>query len=351
MSVLSQRDGRCDSSRKIFMTATVSLSITETAALLEEVAASVAAEVPLTASLGTIEGREAGRIGRVATSIRKSIESGVPVDQAIAQHITHQSGAIAVALRIDQQSGDAGRSLRTLARLMILRRELRLRQLAASIYPLLVIILGYVTGVFVFGSLVSFQSDFIHWPDAITRTGIWLQRYWWLPPICLGVVVGSLKLLGLGRFLPHFLQPGRWSSQAIFCEALAWQLESHVGLPDAIRAAAAMAGEEVLGRDAEKWASALEQGKLDPGPLPNFRPLIVWTLQGALASEPNRSAASLSETLTRLAASYRSAEQHAWFVWTHWVPIVTACIIGGALSISYLLAVVWPLYSQLAEIQ
>lgn len=336
------------------MNSTPKLSTAETVALLDEVAASIRAEVPLSTSLATLEGRDAGRIAVVAQRIRQDIENGVALDEAIAKHVHQYSGAISTALQIGLKTGNPARTLKTLANLILRRRELRLRRMAAAVYPLIVIFVGYLIGVFVFGRIISLESDFINWPGFVERLTELLQSFWWLPLLILPAAFLTFRLLRLARFLPRSLQPIRLSNQALFCEAVGWQIESGVSLPDAIRAAAEISGERSLLEDANRWADSIEKGQNDPGTLSSFRPLVVWTINQGAKNESNASLSSdesIVRALGQLSASYRSSEQNAWMFWTHWVPVATACIIGGSLAVSYLCIAVWPLYSKLAEVQ
>lgn len=342
------------------MSGRANLSASETAALLDEVAACIRAEIPLGMGLAMLESRQAGRVSNAVADIRSAIGAGVPVEDAIARNLDNHGEQIGAALRVGLRTGNAGESLRRFAALILRRREMKLRSWIALIYPSFVILISYVVLVAVFASVVHSSTDFFAWPGFVQRISNWLIQYWYIPPLTLFLVTGVVGFSSLRRFVPIAWQPSRLSDQSLFCDAVAWQLESQTPLPDAIRGAAGLVGGETLTVDAEAWAAATERGEQAPMVGKSFRPLVVWTINHTSLFESSAANGltangaddgAVARSLRQLAKTYHDAESRSWHIWTRWVPVATTCIVGGAMATFYLSAVLWPLYNKLAEVQ
>ena len=320
------------------------LTVGETAALLNEVAACVRAQVPIEAGLATLETRAAGRVALAAEAIRAEIESGVAIEDAISRNLHQHGDQVAAALNASRSGSDTGEALQRLADMLLQRREMRLRGLTAMIYPVVVILMSYLILVFVFASIVRLHSTWFEWPGFIAVTGNWLAKFWWIPPLVMLAVVGVVRITGMRRWLPGAWLPSEWSNQSLFCEAVAWQLESQTPLPTALRAAADFAGDAIIKTEANRWADAVQQGALAEYKPSGFRPLVVWTLQAASDSQ------SIARALRRLATTYRQAEMRTWRTWSQWLPATVASVVGGATILAYIAGVVWPLYQRLSEL-
>jgi general secretion pathway protein F len=330
--------------RESFMSQRSPLTIGETAALLNEVAACVRAQVPIEAGLATLETRAAGRVALAAEAIRTEIESGVAIEEAISRNLHQHGEQIASALNASRSGRDAGAALQQLADMLLQRREMRLRGLTAMIYPIVVVVMSYVILVFVFASIVRLHSSWFEWPGFIAVTGNWLAKFWWIPPLVLLALAMVVRITGMRKWLPGAWLPSEWSNQSLFCEAVAWQLESQTPLPAALRAAAEFTGNTVLKTEATGWADAVQRGALADYKPSGFRPLVVWTLQAGSDSH------SIARALRRLAATYRQTEMRTWRTWSQWLPATVASVVGGATILAYIAGVVWPLYHRLSEL-
>lgn len=344
------------------------LSATETAALLEEVAACLRAEIPLGIGLATLENGEAGRISSVVAEIRSALDGGVPVDQAVSQSMSNQNDRIGAALRIGLQAGNPGESLRRLASLIVMRREMKLRSIIAMIYPSIIILVSYFVLVAVFASVVDFNSNDFFWPPYVTSAASVVTNYWYVPPLFLLALFLLVRLTKRRSIVPGHWNPSCWSNQSLFCEAVAWQLESETPLPIAIRSAGGLVGGHQLCADAESWANAIERGERVPAVGSSFRPLVIWTISNAIPFDGNAhptedrlimkpvshersSNETVASSLRRLAQTYRDAERRSWHLLTRWIPVTVTSVVGGSMAIAYLCVVVWPLYHKLAEVQ
>lgn len=340
------------------MIATLGLNPREHAALLEEVAAMMAAQRPLVPGLRTLEDQHLGRIGRAASLLRAQLEQGSSVEDALQSLDSRTGPQLAAALRMAVIRGDA-EPLYRLAALLRRRRELAVATRVAMLYPIMLLVLGYAVLVLVFAPLVTQdQTAVVLWPAGVVAVGRWLIAFWYLPPL-LAVLLGVLvwRVTRDTRWSPQTLLPGRFGRLALFCQTVAMQIDVEVPQPSAMRAAAEIGGDRRLRLAAESLAERLERGEADTmesgavtgsrrafAPLP---PMLVWLLRhgGQLGGE------IVAAQLRGLSQWYEQRERVQRQRWMRWGPAVLAAVGGGAFVLVYLFMALLPMYNRLAGIE
>ncbi len=330
------------------------------APLLEELAAMVRADRPLVAGLRTLEDERLGQLGRMAGTLRQQLEAGGDLETTLAELDRRDGPQAATAFRLAIRSQSA-EPLQRLAASLRQRRQWRWAGRTAMIYPLLVTGVGYGLWVAVFAKLVSWGSldgyERELFPAPVLAVGSWLQAFWWLPPLIVGGAVGLYA--GFLRRRPDSRYaswlPGRMGRLALFCEALALQLEAAVPVGEAAQAAGRLAGDAGLIREAEAFAAEATSGGTAAGEASAagaesaaLPPMVAWLLT-QLAGTTGMPASSVAQQLRALAAWYAARQRSQQHFVIRFLPAVIVALFGGSLALLYMLAVLRPLYARIGD--
>jgi type II secretory pathway component PulF len=274
----------------------------ETAELSRQIAGLAQAGLPLADGLIAVgEELPAGRLRRSMNRLAKTLESGVPLDQALEMHREsippHLRGLVIAGLR----SGRLGDILSRFAQYLSVGTELKRRLWLSLAYPIMTASAALALFVFFCLVLVSqFESMYKNFGIPLPRMTIALLavaralNMAWFP---VALVVGTLFCGWLAATL--FLSPSstralagrlplvgtvwRATSLAEFCHLLALLLESRLPMPEALR----LTGEGVQDADVDSscrvmasqvevgrsLSQAMEQARLFPLGLPH---LVRW---------------------------------------------------------------------------
>jgi type II secretory pathway component PulF len=313
-----------------------SLSASQLAMLLEEVAQMARAQRPLAPAFGELNRRGMGRLGRVAGKISQRLAAGEPPERAIAAHAGRLRGRTSAALSAVTRTGWVEPVYR-LARALRDREQVRMQGIAASLYPAISILIAYLLLSLVMTSVVI-QS---HAGDVITLRGAgapgssaafirfaeaWRSAFW-VPPVIVGAALFFWLVLARWHsgdatmpWLVRGVKCHRWSE---FCESMGDELEAGSLLDVAVRTSAVVAGNarfatrtelaaDRLFRSAHVGAGANEAQSSGAVEREFFPPLIAWMLarQSCLGNHQTgwaaeTSAAEWAEQWRMLAQWYR----------------------------------------------
>jgi len=244
-------------------------------------AALARAGVPLERGLTELGGDLPGRLGRLATGLAERMGQGQSLTQAMAdcgaEFPAVYRAVVAAGLRAGRLSAALEAVAGSIRRLAELRRALA----SASLYPLVVLVFGWLLFAFFCAAIAP------HLETAIENLGVsgrlpifFLARLghwalWWGPAVPL-IVVGaavfwwrrsaravsldptaSLRIVG---WTPWLRSAIRWSRAATFADALAMLVDNEVPLPEALLLAADTAGDRPMREAARLWASDLNAG-------------------------------------------------------------------------------------------
>lgn len=323
----------------------IALSEPELATLLEEIAAMIQSNRPLVPELLAIETGQLGRLRRAAQSLRRDLEAGRSLGEGFERLSPKLSGQGKTAIQLASETGNV-EGLRQLAILLRQRRSLRTTAFVAYIYPAFTLVLGCVVLWFTVAHFQNLLQATEHFAGPVKVMTI-LSGYWWvLPLVALGLMVILLRLARL---------PGRFGRLALFCDTLAWELDSDLPLNKALPYAAQLAGDRQLAGEMPQWVEAHNAGA--SGPAQSGLPPMLKYLLGHLRSDTTVAASSVGigtdaaiPQLKNLAVWYRQlqVDRFRWLV--HWIPTAIVLVIGGCCVTSYLLAVLFPIYRELGEV-
>ncbi len=339
---------------------TTTFTIDQLVALNDEIASLVRAGVPLELGLREVGRDSAGKLQEISETLAARMSAGASLPEALRA----EEARLPVAYRTVVEAGlRAGRlpaaleSLSNYARELVeLRRQITL----ALLYPLIVAALAYFLFIVVIADLVERLRETyllfhipIHWPLAIVVSmAETATRWWWVPPLCLGISVlwwmatGGVHILSFsGPARPLAWIPGvglisRRFQCANFADLLALLVEHGVPLAEGLRLSADATGDAALRDRARQLAASIERGNVASASGAyryGFPPFLFWALTHG------QQAGGLARLLRHAGTIYRrrAANLANWFKVIF--PIITALVIGGGVTALYALTLFGPL--------
>jgi general secretion pathway protein F len=338
---------------------TTSITIEQLTALNDEIASLVRGGMPLELGLRELGGDARGALAEISQALSNRMQSGASLAEALRAE-PRLPAAYRTVVEAGLRAGKLPAALEALSNYARELVELRRRITVALLYPLTVMLLAYVLFLVVIANLVErFRETYeifqipIGWPLAtalaVAETAV---RWWWAPPLCLGIVVSWWMMTGGAHILsfngparplawiPGVGQISRGFQYANFADLLALLVEHAVPYPEGLRLAADATGDERLRDSVREFATAVEQGWSGSGRDGRrfgFPPFLSWVLtchQRGLA---------LARLLRHAGSVYRrrAANLSSWFKLMF--PIAAALVIGGGVTVLYAATVFGPL--------
>jgi general secretion pathway protein F len=336
------------------------ITIEQLTALNDEIASLVRGGMPLELGLRELGADAGGALAEISGALSERMRGGASLAEALRAEERRLPGAYRTVVEAGLRAGKLPAALEALSNYARELVELRRRITVALLYPLIVASLAYVLFVVVIANLAErFRETYevfqipIHWPLsmvlAVVETAV---RWWWAPPLCLGIVVvwwvmsgGSHVLSFNGPARPLAWIPGvGWISRgfqfANFSDLLALLVEHAVPYPEGLRLAADATGDERLRAAAGEFAAAVEQGWSGSGRDARrfgFPPFLAWVLTC------NQRGLDLARLLRHAGSVYRRRASNlaSWFKLMF--PVAAALVIGGGVTVLYAATVFGPL--------
>ncbi len=344
------------------------ITLDQLLALNDEMAALVRAGIPLEQGLTELGQEMPGKLGALASFIGARLSAGETLSQVLAHNEERFPRLWRAVVLAGLRSGQLSSALESLSvtgrRIAELRRGMGL----ALIYPLLVVLLGYASFVFVATILAPTTFLFVERltksPDPWLAWLVWLGQsamMWspWLPVVLLGVCamwwqrsrsvpqpMVSTRSSWFTRWRPltAAMRDGRMAN---FAEVLALLLRHEVPLSESLILAADASGDTELCREAVSFSKQLDRGER-PAPgdehLRSFPPYLVWLI--SVGGDP----ASLSQSLIGMAQMYRQRADRTAQWATFYVPILITAIVGGGVVLLQALVVFRPICKLLFDL-
>jgi general secretion pathway protein F len=356
------------------------ITLDELIALNDEIAALVRAGVPLEQGLAELGSDMPGRLGKVASMLAERAGRGEPLEQVLSEQSAGLPPVYGAVVRAGLEAGRLPAALEAVAGSARRLAETRRSVMAASLYPLLVLMLAWgffaffacklagpilqgferleVTGRGLFGWLARAGPSAAYWGPAVPLALLILAMLWWSRTRRAAVAEPQWagRLLG---WLPWLGRTLRCSRTAAFVEVLALLVENRVPLPEAIELAAEASGDRRLRRAAAHLADALRRGeplttadnsyqtRNSPGNGPNrrdpvraeFPPLLRWLM---LAGQRH---GALLPALKHAAATYHRRARHHADLARVFLPFVLTIAVGGGVTLLYALTLFVPYVS------
>jgi type II secretory pathway component PulF len=342
-----------------------SISLEDLVDLNDEVAGLVRAGVPLPMGL-TSWGRDlGGLLARSVMQLAERVSAGQSLDDAIASLPVALPKTYRAIVKAGMRSGRLSAALESLADTAQQARQARAAMGLAILYPLAVVLLGYVLFLFLVlkvlpAQLAAFDSppafwvrlaNFVHAVSANWSLALFIPP---LVVVILAIVwwrrAGSGKILGFTHSrlaaVPVSGRPLRESQTAALAEILGLLIEHNVPLPEAAVLTAECTADPVLEREAKAFAQAISNGTSPQQAgecLRAFPPLIAWLMRSG-ASQHTLMAMARQVALTHRERAARSIE------WLRDVlPIWLLVGVGVLVVLTYALVLVVP-FSRLLEV-
>jgi type II secretory pathway component PulF len=323
------------------------ITLDQLIALNDEIAALVRSGVPLEASLAEVGEDMPGTLGHIATVLAKRAGQGESLPQMMAQCSAKFPPVYKAVIEAGLRAGRLSAALECLSSNIRRLAETRRCIASASLYPLLVIIIGWLSFA-LFSAIVApgLAADFtaLQVPGrgvfvVLAWIGQWAIIWGLALPILLVILAfflwqgsrhaGWIGATGLGRIvecLPWFGPMLIYSRNSAFADVLALLVENSVPMPEAIKLAAESSGDERLIISARHASDLLSRGQSlagTNGQLATFPPLLRWLLPAAAQNN------ILVPALKRAAEMYsRRAERQADLLRVFTPVVLTVCISG-----------------------
>lgn len=276
------------------------------------------AGMPLVNALSTlVEQSGDNRLGRVFAQVRDSVNEGVTLGRALADHPSVFPGTYVNMVEASEAAGTLEDVLAQLADLYEMRAKLTGKVKAALAYPLFMLVVGFSVVVFVLSFVLpSITKLFLEmkmrlpWPTIVLiRTSDVISHYFWLLAVLLGGLLVAFVYwtrTSAGRKLwdrfklrcPLLGQIVRKVAVSRFCRTLGALLNSGVTIVEALTLAERVAGNTVIARAAADARDRVSHGDTIANSLRSsgvFPPVVVNMIAAGEQS------GTVEDGLTRLA--------------------------------------------------
>ena len=346
--------------RGIFVTASLvaPLTLDQLAALSDEIAALARAGVPLDRGLRDLARDLPGRLRPLLDSLGQRLESGQPLDLAIADQLGRSlPPAYGAVLTAGIRAGRLPAALEEVSRTARMVSELRQAVGLSLCYPLVVLSLTWMLGLFVIITISPMMSNMLvefavtpAWIPAVAEKAVrvapifgvlvpvlfagWLIWTWRRSgQVAKGAELHPLFSVGAVGMLSRMRRASRHSSLA---RLLVLMIENGVPLPESIELASAALGSKSLATGGRELARKMRGGEIIENVPAGFPPLLAWML--ASGHSPQQ----LSKSLTRTAEIYQEEVTRRGQWLTFYVPAVLSIVICGGVVFLYALLTLGP---------
>jgi type II secretory pathway component PulF len=326
------------------------ITLEQLAALSDEIAALSRAGVPLDRGLRELARDMPGRLGQLAEAIGKRLSEGRSLDGVVEELGAALPPAYRAVIAAGLRAGHLPAAMEGIAHTARRIAQLRNSIYLSLIYPLIVLLLTWILGVFVLTKLGPVLSRMLVEFDVVGPWIVdaydWLARHvgWFGPllPVLFAVwlawswyraerIAAGLELHPLLAFgaIGTLARMQRASRIASLADLLALQIGNAVPLPQAVELASAAVGSSPLAASGKTLAEQLRRGEPIRHAPDGFPPLLAWTLASG------QSPAQLKRALARTAEIHRDevARRSQWLAF--YVPLVITTLVCGGLVLTY----------------
>jgi general secretion pathway protein F len=326
------------------------ITLEQLAALSDEIAALSRAGVPLDRGLRELARDLPGRLGKLAGAMGTRLEEGRSLDGVVEELGSTLPPAYRAVIAAGLRAGHLSAAMEGIAHTARRIAQLRNSIYLSLIYPLIVLLLTWILGVFVLTKigpvlsrmLVEFDVVgpwIIDTYDGLARHAewfgpllpllfaVWLAWSWYRAErIAAGLELHPLLVFGAVGTLARMQRASRIATLA---DLLALLIGNAVPLPDAVELSSAAVGSAKLAAGGKTFAEQLRRGEPIRHAPTGFPPLLTWTLASA------QSPVQLTRVLSRTAEIHRDevARRSQWLAF--YVPLVITTLVCGGLVLIY----------------
>lgn len=322
------------------------MSLDDLIVLNDEIAAMVRAGVPLDQGLLATGHDMPGKLGALTTAVAVEIGRGATLREAIESDRTPLPAIYRAVVDAGLRSGRLAAALESVAGFLRRLAESRREITAALVYPVLVVIVAWCVGFFVFTHVMPMmhatltnltfgRSPLTRWLPAVSQAWYWAG----VVPIALVLLAAwvwrcsgratlmqdraSAALLG---WMPWMGRMIRMTRVAAFTDVLALLVENEVPLEQGVVLAAESTGQPRLIESARSLAARLSMG--EPPDAQRLRELAIPPMLGWMIASGLRHGALLA-ALRHAAKTYHRRAEHAAEVARIFLPVLFTLVIGG----------------------
>jgi general secretion pathway protein F len=341
--------------------ATQPATLDDLAALNRELAALVAAGLPLEPGLAQLAQDLGGGAGRLAARLRDHAASGKSLAEAVAAERSALPDVYRAVVEAGLKSGRLSAALEGFADAAARIADLRRIAAQAALYPLLVFIVAWVMLLLILTVVLprfdwlGIQDHFWATPLRVSPQVAWalgvaglaaaifLAWAWWRRSAYIGAADAPL---GPARWVPGVTRARQLSGEAAFADLLHLLLSCRLPLVEALPLAAEASGLTPLRQPAARLAAGLAAGQPASAQRTTVRQLPPLVRAALFTS---RTPAGLTAGLARAAQLYRDRAA-AWIGYVAVaVPVAATIALGGIVAAAYALLVVQPYIATLRE--
>lgn len=335
-------------------------------ALNDEIAALVRAGVPLEQGLRLFAAELDGRPGTLAARIAQRLEQGQSLVDVLADPALGIPPLYRTVVEAGIRSGRLATALESIARSARALSESRRMLTAAMIYPLLLLLVAWISfvwfavriaptlaqGMHEFGAigqglltwLARLGSAAGYWGPAVPLGTILLAGVWWQRSVRATLVQPPAARILIG-WLPWLGRMLRSLRVAAFAEILGMLLDNEVPLDQAVTLAAQSAADPRMIRSANSLAAAIRRGQPFGDDATwvgtDCPPMVRWLLVAG------HERGALLESLRLAAYSYRRRALRQAELARLYAPVALTLVVGGSVTLFHGLAVFGPWVSLL----
>lgn len=341
--------------------ATQGISLDDLVALNDEIIALVRSGVPLERGLLALGDDLPGRLGKLAESVGRRLESGESLADTLDDGETGFSRVYRAVVAAGARSGKLPAALQGVSATVRRAAELRRVMILSLIYPLVVLLVASL--MFLFTALktapiVTNVYEMLHidrpswyaWVDHITQLGPEVITGFWL----ITVVFGGIWLYRSSRAsavsdrgargLPTVASVLHVGRMATFADVLAMMVEQEVPLDEAVVLAAEASGDRLLVKSSGILAERIRGGEHAVRLPSGFPPLLGWLINSDTQHD------QLAKSLRQTAKSYRRRALNMGNWLTVYLPIILSAGVGGTIAAMYVFVVMAPFYNLLYQL-
>jgi general secretion pathway protein F len=321
-------------------------------ALNDQLAALVAAGVPLDVDVGHRQADIVARLEKVNAAVARRVSQGASLADAISGDKGMTSSQYRGVMRVGLQSGNLASGFEASNQLASAHEQSAQAKRISLIYPAVVACLALlgIAGFCLF--IVPVLADTyrsLEIPAGRSMRVLETLRAtlpWWVAVAVLGliaVLVSQRRLAPLFSRAAGSSRTARDERCALFAESAARLLEGGAPLPEALRAAAETWGDGDLTEQTRALAARLDcdDATVENHSLASYPPLLRWALLDSAAATNRPAALRIAADVYRQSASVRRERIRAV------VPIVAGIVIGGGATLLYGLALFLPVIEML----
>ncbi len=338
-----------------------SITLDELVALNDEMLALVRAGVPLESGLRALSSDLPGRLGALASSLGKRLESGESLVDSLDDPQAGLPRVYQAVVAAGVRSGQLPAALEGISNAARSAAELRRVMIVSLIYPF--IVLQIAIGLFAFQAnkimpnMAKMHEDFGFelpwWYGHAVDVGHFHREIvfgFWAVSFILGAVwlyrsyrASSISRRGM-RGIPSVSRVLHAGRMATFADVLALMVEQRVPLDEAVVLAGEASNDVVLLKSSGTLAERIRTGQHSATLPSGFPPLLGWLLTS------NAQHTHLAKTLRQTADSYRRRALNMSNWLTIYLPIVLSAGVGGFIAFMYVMIMMSPFYNLLNQL-